>query len=194
MRIHLALSAAIALALLFGSILLVASFPQYFSTFGIRVSSAVYGMTGGYLGRPLVEVSVGRQMIGWNGNLSINWGGAGTAGLYPEVYFGYDSDFVGVYALKVTNNWDSPIVRIAVYYPTPTNCPPMEPWYTNSCSIRAGWGPVTSWAFVNVHVAPHASAIIYNATQISSADIITFYFADNSTYTVRPSHVPFPLT
>ncbi len=74
----------------------------------------------------------------------ITWNGEIPEGAYPEVYFGRDSDFVSVYALNVTNNRNVGIVRIAIYYLSPTNYPPMKPWYTNSSFMKSDWGLLTS--------------------------------------------------
>ncbi|KAA8921870.1 hypothetical protein [Thermoplasma sp.] len=139
-----------------------------------------------------MELQVGQQLIEGNGSMTITWNGEIPEGAYPEVYFGKDSDFVNVYALNVANNRNVDIVKIAICYYSPTNYPPMRPWYTNSSFMESGWGPVTSWAFTNVTIAPHSSSVIYNATFISTADRIIFYFADNSTYAENPSYVPFP--
>ncbi len=189
---------AILFILLIAFIGFVAIFPGYFSGFGTTVSNTVYQDTGGLVGTPAppppVGLKVGEQLLGYKNNIVIMWNNTQPMGTGPELYTGNDTGFINVYALNVTNNENQPITRIVINYTGgpggASNYPLITPWYTNSTWMWKGWGPVTNWGIANVSVEPHTSVIVYNATALSPSDLITFYFANGSTYTTHPTYIP----
>ena len=101
------------------------------------------------------------------------------------MYFGSCKVFTELYALNITNEANTPIMKIVIYEPfgqgTPYPLP--KPWTTNSSFYAQAWeGNATAWQIANVNIPPHTSYILWNASTIGKGVPIYFYFANGSFY------------
>ena len=167
-----------------------------------QAGQEAYRLTGGLVGiqpppPPPIKFNVGEE-VQW-GNLSLGIGWTAQQPIHSSVfqYFGSCKYPTELYALNITNNANSPIVKIVIYEPfgqgTPYPLP--HPWYTNSSFYSQAWqGNATNWQIINVNIPPHTTVIVWNASSLTTYVPIYFYFANGSYYKASPSFIPnYPL-
>jgi len=178
---------------------------------GNQVSQGAYKATGGYLGTPSpppppISFNVGEEVL-FNGNhryyvghdtveigtLGMGWNATQPMGSSVFMWFGSCNAFAELYALNVTNNANSAIVKIVINNTgtqgTPFPLP--HPWYTNSSFYSSFWeGNATNWQFINVNIPPHTTVIVWNASSLTTYVPIYFYFANGSYYKAYTSFIP----
>jgi len=176
---------------------------------GSQASQESYKLTGGYIGTPPpppVKMNVGEEVL-FNGNTkyitgneSVEWGtlGVGWNATQPMGtsifnWFGSCKAFTELYALNISNNANSAIVKIVIYLPqgrmTPAPLP--APWTTNETEYSSFLGGnVTSWEIANANIPPHSTLVVWNASTIGQGLPIWFYFANGSVYATKIPWAP----
>jgi len=177
--------------------------PASMLALGNQVSQIAYKATGGYIGQPPpppppVKMNVGEEVL-LNGNttyylgdgnyatgsLGVGWNATQPMGSGVFLWYGSCKSSTNLYALNITNEANSPIVKIVIYEPfgqgTPYPLP--HPWYTNSSFYSQAWqGNATNWQITNVYIPPHSTVVVWNASTIGKGVPIYFFFANGSYY------------
>jgi len=164
--------------------------PASMLALGNQVSQIAYKVTGGYIGqppppKPPVSFNVGEIIRELNGSLAIDWAPQQTIKGSVFQYFGSCKVPTELYGLNITNNANSPIVRIVIYQPGGQGVPyPLpHPWYSNSSFYsQALQGNTTVWEIANVNISPHSTFILWNASLIGQGVPIYFFFSNGSYY------------
>jgi len=167
-----------------------------------QAGQEAYRLTGGYIGikpppRPPVSFNVGEIIRELNGSLAIDWTPQQTIKGSVFQYFGSCKVPTELYGLNITNEANSPIVKIVIYLPGGfgTNAPLPTPWYTNSTFYSSSSeGNVTDWEIVNMNIPPHSTVIVWNASSLAPTVPIWFYFSNGSVYKTQIQWTPnYPL-
>ena len=206
MKGGLALTAigVIALIVLSAGVIAFVIDPAGMLALGSQASQGAYKITGGYIGTPPppppapVKFNVGEEVL-LNGNTkyiigndTVAWGtlGVGWNATQPMesgvfTWYGSCKSSTNLYALNITNDANSAIVKIVIYEPfgqgTPYPLPP--PWTTNSSFYAQAWeGNATAWQIAKVYIPPHSTVVVWNASSTEQGVPIFFFFANGSYY------------
>jgi len=211
MKGGLALTAigVIALIVLSAGVIAFVIDPAGMLALGNQVSQGAYKATGGYIGTPPpppppVSFNVGEEVL-FNGNtkyitgndtgawgtLGVGWNATQPIGGGLFTWFGSCKVPTELYALNITNNANSAIVKIVIYHPGGIGVPLAQPWTTNSSFYSQFWGGnVTSWEIANVNIPPHTTYILWNASTLGQGLPIWFYFSNGSVYATQIPWAP----
>jgi len=192
----------IALIILTASVIAFVVDPASMLALETQAGQEAYMLTGGLVGikpppPPPIKMNVGEEVQWDNLSLGIGWTAQQPIGGGVFQYYGSCEYPTELYALNITNNANSPIVKIVIYLPqgrmTPAPLP--HPWYTNVTWYSSFLdGNVTDWEITNVNIPPHSTVVVWNVSTIGQGLPIWFYFANGSVYETQIPWTPnYPL-